>query len=110
GDGVQTDIPLRFPGQIADIHSSLNYNYFRDYDPETGRYVESDPIGLKGGLNTYGYVVANPIKYFDPYGLDTITVGGSVRIIGLGWFFEHEAPPQGISCGIALSYPGFFDG
>lgn len=69
GDGIKLDMPLRFPGQQYDAHSGLNYNYFRDYDPETGRYVESDPIGLAGGLNTYGYVYANPLKLIDPYGL-----------------------------------------
>lgn len=47
----------------------LIYNYFRDYDPAIGRYVESDPIGLNGGLNTYGYVDANPLHEVDPRGL-----------------------------------------
>jgi RHS repeat-associated protein len=69
GDGIQTDVPLRFPGQLYDAHSTLHYNYFRDYDPETGRYVESDPIGLEGGLNTYGYVEGNPVNFIDPLGL-----------------------------------------
>jgi hypothetical protein len=46
-----------------------HYNYFRDYDPAIGRYVESDPIGLRGGLSTYGYVGANPIQYSDAEGL-----------------------------------------
>ncbi len=51
---------LRFPGQYYDAEKASNYNYFRDYDPGIGRYVESDPIGLKGGLNTYGYVGRKP--------------------------------------------------
>jgi len=44
------------------------YNYFRTYDPSTGRYLESDPIGLNGGLNTYGYAYQNPLYYYDPTG------------------------------------------
>src|SRR5690606_27145306 len=60
---------LRIPGQYFDPETGLHYNYFRDYDPETGRYVESDPIGLAGGLNTFGYVAGNPLLYSDPDGL-----------------------------------------
>jgi hypothetical protein len=48
----------------------LSYNYYRDYDPSIGRYIESDPVGLGGGLNTYGYVGGNPVGYLDPYGLE----------------------------------------
>ena len=60
--------PVRFPGQYADGESSLHYNYFRDYDPSLGRYVQSDPIGLDGGLNTYSYVLSNPNRLIDPSG------------------------------------------
>ena len=48
------------------------YNYFRTYDPSTGRYLESDPIGLVGGLNTYSYVGGNPLACADPYGLEKL--------------------------------------
>lgn len=63
------DMPLRYPGQIADDETGLHYNYFRTYDPSIGRYTQSDPIGLSDGPNTFAYVEANPILYMDRAGL-----------------------------------------
>jgi RHS repeat-associated protein len=63
------DLPLRLPGQYFDKETNTNYNYSRDYDPAIGRYVESDPIGLVGGLNTYAYANGSPLVQIDPLGL-----------------------------------------
>ncbi|UGB17594.1 DUF6531 domain-containing protein [Stenotrophomonas maltophilia] len=69
GDGVAFELALRFPGQQATDASGLFYNYQREYDPAVGRYSQSDPIGLEGGVNTYAYVGSMPIALNDPHGL-----------------------------------------
>ncbi len=93
GDANQFVFNMRFPGQRYDSVSGMNYNYFRDYEAGIGRYVESDPIGLDGGDNTYTYVEQAPLISIDPAGLD--------RIVVVPWWWPpvvpfpgQEAPPS----------------
>jgi RHS repeat-associated protein len=89
---------LRFPGQYFDSETGLHYNWHRDYDPEIGKYAQSDPIGLGGGLNTYSYVEGNPLRYTDPRGLtlqDVLGVWGDV----MGSFSDLR-PRGAVSCGV----------
>jgi RHS repeat-associated protein len=77
---------MRYPGQYFDAESGLNYNMARDYEAATGRYVESDPLGLKGGLSTYGYVAGKPLIAVDPEGLAIWVCG---RAAFGGWLGNH---------------------
>jgi RHS repeat-associated protein len=77
-NGSSLALNLRMPGQSYDAESGLNYNYFRDYDPTTGRYIESDPLGLRGGISTYSYGRGSPLRFSDPYGLWTLSFGGTI--------------------------------
>jgi RHS repeat-associated protein len=91
GDGTAFVFDMRFPGQRYDSASGLNYNYFRDYEPGTGRYSQSDPIGLEGGVSTYSYANGSPLVYADPEGL---IAGYVVRFI-----VQRAASRQGLRLG-----------
>lgn len=60
---------MRFPGQRSDAETGLNYNYHRDYDVTSGRYLQADPIGLAGGINFYSYAGGAPSRFKDESGL-----------------------------------------
>jgi RHS repeat-associated protein len=102
GDSLTYELNLRYPGQYYDSESGLNYNYFRDYDPVTGRYLESDPSGQSAGPSTYSYVAASPLRGVDPMGLTVLTVdekGSFMGEIGTQSFYafpgdKFPAPPR----------------
>ncbi|MYN08012.1 DUF6765 family protein [Pseudoduganella aquatica] len=67
--GKAFEMNLRLPGQVYDAETGLNQNYYRDYDPQLGRYTTPDPMGIEGGMNPYLYVGGNPLSNVDPLGL-----------------------------------------
>ncbi|MCW0460981.1 hypothetical protein NB717_002049 [Xanthomonas sacchari] len=75
-DGSAFVFNMRFPGQRYDSATGLNQNYFRDYDAVTGRYSQSDLIGLEGGSSTYAYVDGSPLSFMDPFGLRKVVLAG----------------------------------
>ena len=89
--------------------TALNQNWNRDYDPTVGRYLESDPVGVTAGVNTYGYVGADPVNLFDPQGLTQQDIDEIVclarilepdikipnpKIANLGYFFGSKVEGQ----------------
>ncbi|MDR6672827.1 RHS repeat-associated core domain-containing protein [Xanthomonas sp. 1678] len=81
-DGAGFSLDMRYPGQLYDSASGLNQNAFRDYDPVSGRYIQSDPIGLDGGISTFSYAGSQPFSAADPFGLEWEWAGDEVP----GWW------------------------
>ena len=108
-DGVAFGFAFRFPGQQATAEG-LNYNFQRDYDAGVGRYVQSDPIGLEGGINTYQYANGNSLGVTDAAGLAATVIitynygygsHAAVHVKGEGGSFLYD--PAG-------GYPGVTPG
>ncbi|WP_256050508.1 RHS repeat-associated core domain-containing protein [Xanthomonas translucens] len=92
-DGTAFVFDMRFPGQRYDAATGLNQNYFRDYDAGTGRYGQSDPIGLRGGFTSYAYAASNPLAAIDSLGLRDVVVviwRGQVYPFSVGHVFVGE--------------------
>lgn len=87
-------VNLGFPGQYYDAETGLWNNGFRDYDASVGRYLETDPVGLAGGINPYAYVLASPVRFADPYGLVGAEYDSLVWLGELGRI-THEPPSIG---------------
>tara|TARA_R110000868_G_scaffold43628_1_gene146307 strand:- start:799 stop:5604 length:4806 start_codon:yes stop_codon:yes gene_type:complete len=105
-NNLPASFTARFPGQYADDESGFYYNYFRDYDPEIGRYIQSDRLGLFDGPNTYGYAHQNPIMYTDPTGEFVPQILGFAFGAGLEYFTNPCATASDILLSGALGALG----
>lgn len=86
---LQVSKKLQFPGHYYDEESGLYYNRNRYYNPKTGRYFSSDPIGFRGGLNLYAYSGGNPLTYFDNLGLKVVGTFIKDRISAINVDFDE---------------------
>ncbi len=101
-----SDNLICYPSHSVSNRKAAHYNYFRDYDPGIGRYIESDPIGLRAGLNTYGYALARPLIWPDFFGLDQNVCFYADAAAGFGHIGSGPAGSDGTSG----FYPGGANG
>lgn len=92
--------PLRLPGQYADPDTGLHQNWWRDYDPVLGRYLQPDPLGTAAGSNLYGYADGNPVSFVDPDGRNPLLwmLGGAVLAGGLDLALQLDANDSNLDC------------
>lgn len=100
-DGTHFFFDMRFPGQRFESSSGYNYNYYRDYDPHTGRYIQVDPIGFDGGVSGFAYAAGSPLMFSDPLGLFS---GADLPSLP-GWLVDGAAGlGDGVSGGLTASF------
>jgi RHS repeat-associated protein len=88
---VQTvGVNLRFPGQYYDAETGSHYNYFRDYEPGTGRYLEGDPAGQVGGVNVFNFCKSSPLNCIDLFGLDNGSYSSDTRSVDFWKKFQED--------------------
>jgi RHS repeat-associated protein len=90
--------PFRLPGQYYDQETGLHYNYFRHYNPPTGRYLTPDPIGLAGGVNLFTYAKNNPGRFIDRFGKIAVADDIAVAALAAGvyvWAVAYVNSPEG---------------
>jgi RHS repeat-associated protein len=106
GDSQLYAMHPRFPGQRWDAESGGHQNYFRDYEPDSGRYSEADPIGLTSGPNIFIYALSNPAGFLDPTGLDWVYSQGSGT---LSWR-SNTTGQQAAIAGTGGAFPAGYSG
>lgn len=103
---------FRLPGQYYDDITGLHYNHFRHYNPVLGRYMQSDPIGLAAGVNSYVYALNNPLNVSDVHGLDGISISLGIQSPAIRLadeFFGAGVGVSGLEAGLSFTFPGLWN-
>lgn len=106
-DGTSFALDMRFPGQRFDSASGLNYNYRRDYEAAHGRFLQSDPIGLNGGVSTFAYVYGAPLTFYDPSGLAVCRIVTNQEWLGGSYERSRQIGDSKKVFPICVTSPGY---